>query len=231
MSLKGFLKGKLRQLKKISKEEYEGYSELAIKKLEYKNMLAYEYNTKNYMYGIYMWKIDIPKEYDTKNLVEILDLNSIRFTIDREYYDGINILYIFGNNRSFGIMINALRCGFYKPDIVLNRSLLEEFESYAAIYWITHDGDWTDFISLKDIVKINPSIDTKILLAIDPDSNKSEVNAFDKLAGILVYHKNNLIEDFYIEYFMDQKLKNTNTYNTIVEEENEEFDPSIDEII
>lgn len=228
MKIKAYALGKIKQLKKHKKEEYHGVSLLASHKQSFLNLLAYEYNTVGFMYGVYMWRIDFPKEYDTRNLVEMLNLCGIRFTIDRDYTDILDILYVFGDNKSFGILINGLRRGYYEQDIIFNRTLLEEFEMYAGIYWITHDG-FDDFISLREIIKLNPSINTRTVLEMnDLINNDSVVNAYNRIAGVLIYNE----EKYNVEYFSDQKIKNSRVDNsTIVEEENENFDPSIDEII
>lgn len=228
MKIKSYILGKIKQFKKYKKEDYNESSTLISYNQKFLNILAYEYNTVGYMYGVYMWKIDIPKGYDTNNLVEMLDLCGIRFTIYREY-DTTDILYIFGNNRSFGILINGLRCGYYMQDIIFNRSLLEEFEMYAGIYWITHDG-LDDFISLREVVKLNPSYNSRTKLQINEMEDNS-INAFNKIAGVVVYNDNHILE-YSIEYFSDQKIKKSMIDNSIiVEEENNKFDPSIDEII
>lgn len=231
MKIKSYLLGKIKQIKKHKKEEYHGISLLASHRQSFLNMLAYEYNKVGYMYGVYMWKIDLPKGYDTNNIVEILDLCGIRFTIDRDYTDIIDTLYVFGNNKSFGILVNGLRCGYYKQDIIFNRSLLEEFESYAGIYWFTHNN-LDDYISLKEVIKLNPSYSTRTEIELNNNiNNESAIDAFNKLAGVIVYNEEDALE-YSMEYFSDQKIKNSIAGNsTIVEEENEKFDPSIDEII
>lgn len=230
MKIKSYFSGKIKQMKKYKKEEYHGVSLLASHRQSFLNLLVYEYNTVGFMYGVYMWRIDLPKGYDTSNLIEILNLCGIRFTIDRDYTGILDILYVFGNNKAFGILINGLRCGYYKQDIIFNRSLLEEFEMYAGIYWITHDG-FDDFISLREINKLNPLDNTRTEIKMyNLTDNDSAINAFNKLAGIVVYNGNT--REYDIEYFSDQKIKKSIVDNsTIVEEESDKFDPSIDEII
>lgn len=232
MKIKSYILGKFKQIKKHKKEEYHGVSLLASHRQSFLNMLAYEYNRVGYMYGVYMWRIDLPKGYDTNNIIEILDLCGIRFTIDRDYTDILDILYVFGDNKSFGILVNGLRCGYYIQDVIFNRSLLEEFEAYAGIYWITHDN-FDDFISLREeVIKLDPLYSTRTEIELNGNiNNESVMNAFNKLAGVLVYNKEAVLE-YSMEYFSDQKIKNSIAGNsTIVEEENEKFDPSIDEII
>lgn len=236
--MKEYLKGKFKQFKnKLQrKEEYDGISNKTKFNITINTLFAHEVQKLNYINGFYIFKI-ILKNYD--NQEELIKLSTycsrsnIMITIntgltrENEYY-----IVLMGDAKSFTNLIQKYTYSIYEQSEIISRFIIDEFLLYSAIYYNIY-GNLDKFDNIKyDEYKIEDSFKVMGQIPIIINSDDSFDAVWFNQHGCELYYWNSS-DKYDIKLFEDKKIKYYTDSDTLVEEDevNENFDPSIDEII
>lgn len=228
MGIKGYLKGKLLQMKKLNKENYTEDSD----KLKYPIKMTNIYANENYKAGdangFYIFRFDVYGKdllLNAYKLCECLDKNNIYFTMEEFLSDDMFYMYIYGSAKSFANVVEKFIYSVYTQSQFITKTEINQFLLYPAIYRNVY-GSISNFDTSLTNNDITHDADQIIHIYLSLDIDR-----------LYIYHEftdikyDYLTNDYTILFKEDDLLKTYKTADNILEEENQNFDPSIDELI
>lgn len=232
MKIKSYLKGKLRQIKKIPKEEYNEGSNRGRLKLSFTNLYSNEVYKVGDANGYYIFRLGIIVDHNENELYRLLEkfkVNNIGFNLTELYTDdNIYRLYIHGTARTFANLINKYTYSVYEPSNIFTKSEVNQLLLYPAIYRCIN-GNMLNFDTSIPEEDISHIAEKSFEVNLKPNVDSIDYTWKEKYLGVLEYDYAH--NEFTVKYNEDNKLKEYMNTDNIVEEENNMFDPSIDEIV
>lgn len=232
MNLKAYLKGKLRQIKKIQKEEYNEGSDRGRLKLSFTNLYSNEVYKAGDANGYYIFKLGIVLDHNENELYKLLEnlrMNNIGFNLVELYADDkVYRLYMHGTARNFATLINKYTYGIYEPSNIFTKSEVNQLLLYPAIYRCIN-GNMLNFDTSIPEEQISHIAEKSFEVNLKSNTDSMDFTWKEKYLGILEYDYAH--NEFTVKYNENNKLKEYMNADNILEEENNKFDPSIDEIV
>lgn len=228
MGIKGYFKGKFLQMKKHNKEIYNGESNKAKYPIKMTNIYANENYKAGDANGFYIFKLEVNGKdslVDAFKLGENLVKNNIYYTMYEFMVEDMYYMYIYGTAKSFAKVIEKFIHSVYVQSQIITKTEINQFLLYPAIYRNVY-GSISDF----DTSLTNDDIthDADNIIPIHVSLNIDMVNIYQVFTNIKYDY---LTNDYTVLFREDDLLKTYKEQDNILEEENEKFDPSIDELI